>query len=195
MKNPAERLTGWLEAATETEPNDANAMAVSSVGPDGRPSCRMVLLKGLDERGLVFYTNFESRKGRELLAKSYAAALFHWKSQRRQVRIEGRVETVSDAEADAYFASRSRLSQLAAAASEQSRPLRDRSDYETAVSSLEASLRAGGEERPVPRPAHWSGFRILPDRFEFWQDGVGRMHDRDEYLLRSGVWEVQKLYP
>lgn len=189
--DPFALLRAWLDAAETGEPNDYNAMTLATVGADGQPSARVVLLKGLD-RGLCFYTNTHSRKGRELEQNPRAALLFHWKSLRRQVRAEGRVEPVTDAEADAYFASRARVSRLGAAASDQSRPLPSRAVLEQRVAEL--SERYPGDE--VPRPPHWGGYRLLPELFEFWQDMPFRLHDRTVFTLTAGDgWSGSKLYP
>jgi pyridoxamine 5'-phosphate oxidase len=166
-------------------------MAVATATADGRASVRMVLLKEWDVRGFVFYTNLESRKGDELKANPHAALLFHWKSLRRQIRIEGAVELVSDAEADAYYASRARLSRLGAWASEQSRPLPRRGALLARVARYEATY-LGGE---VPRPPFWSGYRVVPARFEFWQDMPFRLHDRIVYMRTPEGWDTMKLYP
>ena len=181
----------WMAEAERSEINDPNAMALASAALDGRPSVRTVLLKGADGRGFVFYTNFESRKGVELLANPHAALLLHWKSLRRQIRIEGAVEQVSEAEADAYFASRARVSRLGAAASDQSRPLPSRAEFERRVEALDA--RYPGDS--VPRPAHWSGFRVVPERIEFWRDMPFRLHDRRLYSRAGDGWERIALYP
>jgi pyridoxamine 5'-phosphate oxidase len=182
----------WYAEARASEPNDANAMAVASVGDNGQPSLRMVLLKGHGPAGFVFYTNFHSRKGSELRAQPMAALLFHWKSLRRQIRIEGPVGPVSDAEADAYFATRARDSQLGAWASDQSRPLPDRAIFE--ARHAEATARFEGGD--VPRPPHWSGFRVAPQRIEFWQDREFRLHERTVFLPDgAGGWTTQLLYP
>ena len=189
---PHEHFAAWLAEAEATEPNDPNAMALSTATRAGVPSSRMVLLKGHDARGFVFYTNHESRKGGELLDNPVAALLFHWKSLRRQVRIEGRVEGVADAEADAYFSSRARVSRLGAIASEQSRRLPERAELERRVAEYDA--RYPGDT--VPRPPHWSGFRVVPARFEFWQDMPFRLHDRTVYEAgEGGGWTTHKLYP
>lgn len=182
----------WLAEATETEPNDPNAMALATVDADGLPNVRMVLLKGMDPTGFVFYTNFESAKGREVLASRKAALLFHWKSRRRQVRVRGPVEIVSDAEADEYYASRPRQSRLGAWASKQSRPLESRFALEKAVAEVAARHPFGD----IPRPPHWSGFRVKPVAIEFWQDGAFRLHDRVVFSRGDdGTWAKARLYP
>jgi pyridoxamine 5'-phosphate oxidase len=186
----------WFEAAQATEPNDPNAMALATATPGAAPSVRMVLLKGhgpeLGERGgFVFYTNFDSRKGGELAANDHVALLFHWKSQRRQIRIEGRVNEVSAAEADAYFASRHPESRLGSAASDQSRPLPSRQVYLDRVEALRARYPDGD----VPRPAHWSGYRVTPDAIEFWQDRAHRLHDRRRFKWTGDDWSSTLLYP
>ncbi len=181
----------WLDEAGRTEPNDPNAMTVATCTPDGRPSARIVLLKDFDARGFVFYTNHEGRKGRELLANPRAALLFHWKSLQRQVRVEGEVETVTAAEADAYFNTRARISRLGALASDQSRPLPSRAELERRVRELDA--RYPGDT--IPRPPHWSGFRVRPGSIEFWQDMPFRLHDRRVYTRAEEGWGVGALYP
>lgn len=183
----------WLKDAEGSEVNDPNAMAVASVDETGLPDVRMTLLKDFDEAGFVFYTNFESKKGVELLTSKKAALLFHWKSLRRQVRIRGAVEVVSDAEADAYFASRPRTSRIGAWASRQSRPLESRFALEKAVA--EYGLKYGLGE--VPRPPHWSGFRVVPSSIEFWHDRPFRLHDRLEFNRSApgAAWEKVRLYP
>lgn len=188
---PIDLFQAWFAEARETEPNDANAMALASVGADGMPSVRMVLLKGADADGFVFYTNFESRKGVELLARPQAALCFHWKSLRRQVRIEGTVETVTDAEADAYFASRARGSQIGAWASHQSRPMAGKAELLKRVGVFTAKFAVG----KVGRPPHWSGFRLVPRGFEFWKDGQFRLHDRLVYRREGQRWRTEVLYP
>lgn len=191
-ENPMTLFESWFAEARASEPNDPNAMALASVADDGMPSLRMVLLKDSDEQGFVFYTNFESRKGRQILAQQKAALLFHWKSLRRQVRIEGEVSQVSEEEADAYFASRPRSSQIGAWASQQSRPLESRFELEKRITKFAAKFSLG----KVPRPPHWSGFRIAPALIEFWQDGAFRLHDRLVYYRESaGGWRTEKLYP
>ncbi len=181
----------WLEEAKASEPNDPNAMTLATATPGGAPSARMVLLKGFDARGFVFYTNAQSRKGDDLAANSQVALLFHWKSLRRQVRVEGRVSPVTAEEADAYFASRHRLSRLGAIASDQSRKLASRAELERRLAEAEA--RYPGDD--IPRPAHWTGFRVDPARLEFWQDMPYRLHDRRIYTRQDGDWETETLYP
>jgi pyridoxamine 5'-phosphate oxidase len=182
----------WLNAARAGEPNDPEAMTLATAAPDGRPSARMVLLKGHDRRGFVFYTNSQSRKGDELAANPHAALLFHWKSLRRQVRIEGAVSPVSDAEADAYFACRSRDSQLGAWASDQSRPLANRDLFEARFDVT----KADHEGRDVPRPPHWWGYRLVPERIEYWTDRPHRLHERRLFALGpDGSWTEGLLYP
>ncbi|MDX1738711.1 MAG: pyridoxamine 5'-phosphate oxidase, partial [Alphaproteobacteria bacterium] len=179
--------------AEESEINDPNGMALATVNKEGQPSVRMVLLKGYDEDGFVFYTNLESNKGQNLSEVPKAALLFHWKSKRRQIRIEGLVEAVSAEEADAYFASRSRGSQIGAWASQQSRPLESRYALEKNVAVYTAKFGIG----KIPRPPHWSGFRIIPNRIEFWQDGAFRLHDRFIFTrpTQDTDWEITRLYP
>jgi pyridoxamine 5'-phosphate oxidase len=190
-RNPIDLFRDWLAEAEASEPNDPTAMCLATVDPAGNPSARMVLLKGIDERGFVFYTNFESRKGQELIAQPRAALCFHWKSLRKQVRVEGPVEPVGDAEADAYFATRARVSQIGARASDQSRPLDSRATLEARVASITAEF----DGKPVPRPANWSGFRVIPQAIEFWRDGAFRLHDRMRFS-RSGLeWATERLYP
>jgi pyridoxamine 5'-phosphate oxidase len=180
----------WLDAAWQREPN-AHAMTLATVGRDGRPSLRAVLLKGFDERGFVFYTNLESRKAVELHERPYAALCFHWKSLARQVRIEGPAEAVSREEADAYFATRPRDSQLGAWASEQSGVLGSRAELETRVE--EFTRRFAGAI--VERPSFWSGFRVVPQRIEFWQERPSRLHDRLLFIREGDGWRRQRLYP
>jgi pyridoxamine 5'-phosphate oxidase len=190
---PLQLFAEWLEEARASEPNDPTAMSVATVDPDGMPNVRMTLLKGFDERGFVFYTNFESQKGTEILATRKAALGFHWKSLRRQVRIRGPVEVVSDEEADAYYNSRPRDSRIGAWASQQSRPLESRFALEKAVAKFAAKYAIGA----VPRPPHWSGFRIQPLHIEFWKDGAFRLHDRIVFGRDSldGAWSKTRLYP
>lgn len=190
-ENPIARFRDWLAEAEAGEPNDPNAMALATADADGHPSVRMVLLKGLSDAGFAFYTNLESRKAGELAANPHAALLFHWKSLRRQVRVEGPVEPVSDAEADAYFASRGRSSQLGAWASDQSRTLADRGTLEARLD--EVKVRFGDGE--VPRPPHWSGYRVVPQRIEFWSDGDARLHHREVFGREGGGWTMRLLHP
>jgi len=190
---PMRLFAAWLEEATGTEPRDPTAMALATVDADGLPNARMVLLKGVDERGFVFYTNMDSQKGRELDARPKGALVFHWKSINRQVRVRGPVERVTEAEADAYFASRPKQAQIGAWASKQSEPLESRLAFEKAV-ALYAAKYALGE---VPRPPHWSGYRIVPTQIEFWQDRPFRLHDRIEFVRidLSAPWNKTRLYP
>ena len=189
---PFDLFDAWYAQARETEINDSNAMALATADAQGRPSVRMVLLKGHGPEGFIFYTNFEGRKAGDLLANPHAALLFHWKSLRRQIRIEGRVERVDDATADAYFASRSRDSQLGAWASDQSRPLDSRETFMARYEEVGARF----EGQDVPRPPHWSGFRLVPERIEFWQDREHRLHERQVYSRNpAGGWDKGMLYP
>jgi len=188
--DPLMMFDAWLAEARASEPNDPTAMALATANGEGRPSVRMVLLKGHDARGFAFYTNLDSRKGEELAANSHAALLFHWKSLRRQVRAEGRVTPVSPEEADTYFASRSRDSRLGAWASDQSRPLETRAMLDARYAEMQA--RFPGD---VPRPPRWSGFRVAPERIEFWTDGAHRLHERRLFVQGSGGWHESLLYP
>lgn len=183
----------WLSQAEEAEINDPNAVALATVDADGLPNVRMVLLKGFDASGFVFYTNFESRKGEEILGRKKAAMCFHWKSLRRQVRLRGPVEVVPDAEADEYYASRPRGSRIGAWASKQSRPLESRFVLEKAVAEYTARYPFG----EIPRPPHWSGFRIKPVSIEFWHDRPFRLHDRVEFRRDTpeSPWTKVRMYP
>lgn len=190
---PFQVFSDWLAEAERTEPGDANAMTLATVDPDGLPNARVVLLKGVDLRGFVFYTNYESAKGQELLASPKAALCFHWKSRERQVRVRGPVEQVSAAEADAYYATRPRGSRIGAWASQQSRPLEGREELEAAVARFEEAFE--GTE-PL-RPRYWSGFRIIPLEIEFWQGRPFRLHDRLVFRRPGAneVWVRTRLYP
>jgi pyridoxamine 5'-phosphate oxidase len=181
----------WLAEAKQSEPNDPNGMALATADTSGRPHVRMVLLKGHGRNGFVFYTNQGSDKGRQLAENAQAALLFHWKSLRRQIRIEGNVIPVSDAQSNAYFASRGRDSQLGAWASDQSRPLDDRATFEARFAEYETRF-AGGD---VPRPPHWSGVRVVPDRIEFWEDRAHRLHHRRLFLPDGTGWTESLLFP
>jgi pyridoxamine 5'-phosphate oxidase len=190
--DPFALFDAWLAEAQASEPNDPEAMALATADEAGNPSVRMVLLKAHGPEGFVFYTNEGSHKGRELAENPNAALLFHWKSLRRQVRIEGEVERVSDTEADAYFATRGRDSQLGAWASDQSRPLASREMFEQRFEEMKARF-AGGD---VPRPPHWGGFRVVPLTIEFWQDRPSRLHERRLFIAQpSGGWTEGLLYP
>jgi pyridoxamine 5'-phosphate oxidase len=189
--DPYDLFDTWYAEAKASEPADPNAMALATTTPDGYPSVRIVLLKGLDRQGFVFYTNVESRKGEELRANPRAALCFHWKSLKRQVRIEGPVTPATEAEADAYFASRHRDSRIGAWASMQSRPLDARATFEARIRDYDAKYP--GEA--VPRPPFWSGFRVTPARIEFWQDREFRLHDRLVFTTTGSGWTTERLYP
>jgi len=188
---PFEHFAQWFTAAREKEPQLPEAVTVATATRDGKPSARLVLMKGFDRRGFVFYTNFESRKGEELAANPHAALCFHWKALLRQVRIEGAIEIVSDAEADAYFASRPRGAQIGAWASPQSQPYQDRVELERRNAEVEARFGSA----PVPRPPFWSGYRVVPELFEFWEDRPFRLHDRFLYRRDGEGWRTERLYP
>jgi pyridoxamine 5'-phosphate oxidase len=191
VTDPFALFDTWFAEAKAGEPNDPNAMALATANAEGRPSVRMVLLKGHGPDGFVFYTNRESRKAGELAANAHVALLFHWKSLRRQIRIEGPVSWATDAESDAYFASRSRDSQLGAWASDQSRPLADRATFETRFE--EAKARFEGQD--VPRPPFWGGYRVTPTAIEFWQDRAHRLHERRLFTRAGDSWSEGLLYP
>lgn len=191
--DPLRLFAAWLEDATAAEPRDPTAMTLATVDDDGAPNARLVLLKGVDARGFVFYTNKNSQKGRELDAHPVAALVFHWKSLNRQIRVRGPVEHVTEEEADAYFASRPKQAQIGAWASKQSSPLESRLAFEKAVALYAAKYAIGA----VPRPPYWSGYRILPLRMEFWHDRPFRLHDRVEFRREAldRPWGKTRLYP
>lgn len=191
VADPFALFGSWLDEAGKSEPNDANAMSLATVDGDGMPSVRVVLLKDFDERGFVFYTNTESDKGRQLLGHPKAALCFHWKSLRRQVRVWGDTSLVTAGEADEYYHSRPRGSQIGAWASQQSRPLDSRATLERRVADITAKY---GEDE-IPRPGHWTGFRIAPRRIEFWRDREFRLHDRMVYTRAGTGWTTERLYP
>ncbi|MEM8541501.1 MAG: pyridoxamine 5'-phosphate oxidase [Pseudomonadota bacterium] len=193
IKDPFVTFADWLKEAEASEPNDPNATALASVDANGMPNVRMVLLKGFDESGFVFYTNFESQKGEEILQQKKAAMCFHWKSLRRQIRVRGDIEVVSNDEADAYYNSRARGSRIGAWASKQSRPLESRFALEKEVAKYTAKYAIGD----IPRPAHWSGIRILPTYIEFWKDGAFRLHDRIIFQREKTdqSWDRSRFYP
>ena len=189
--DPFQLFDDWFADARASEPNDPEAMALATAGADGQPHVRMVLLKGRGPEGFVFYTNEQSAKGDQLRENGRAALLFHWKSLRRQVRIEGAVEHVPGEEADAYFATRGRDSQLGAWASDQSRPLDERGTFERRFDEVKARF----EGQDVPRPPHWGGYRVVPEKIEFWQEGAGRLHDRFLFARTAAGWDLTRLNP
>jgi len=190
---PLRLFAAWFEEAVKGEPRDPTAMSLATVDADGRPNVRMVLMKGFDERGFVFYTNVDSPKGRELDASGEGALLFHWKSLNRQVRLRGPVTRVDDQEADAYFATRPRLAQIGAWASKQSAPLESRHAFEKAIALYTAKYAVG----TIPRPPNWTGYRLLPLTIEFWHDRPFRLHDRVEFRREAAgaPWHKTRLYP
>jgi pyridoxamine 5'-phosphate oxidase len=189
--DPFSIFDSWFKEARETEPNDGNAMTIATVNANGQPSARMVLLKGHGPDGFIFYTNQQSRKAADIAANTKAAILFHWKSLRRQIRIEGSLSTVADTVADTYFATRSRDSQLGAWASDQSRPLDSRETFEARYAEMKAKFEGGD----VTRPPHWSGYCLTPDHFEFWQDREHRLHERRTFDRDGDGWAKGMLYP
>lgn len=191
LNEPFELFGSWFDQAKESEPNDPSAMNLATATPDGRPSSRMVLLKDFDTNGFVFYTNLESTKGRQIAENSHVALSFHWKSLRKQVRIEGTASPVSDEEADAYFQSRPRGSRIGAWASDQSRPMEGMFVLERRVAEYTAKFNVG----EIPRPSHWSGFRIAPQLIEFWSDGKFRLHERIVYHRDGNAWTTERLFP
>lgn len=189
--DPHMLFDAWYAEAQASEPNDPDAVALSTATPEGRPSSRMVLMKKHDARGFTFHTNLDSRKGGEVRGNRFASMLFHWKTLRRQVRIEGEIEPVGEADADAYFATRSRGSQLSAWASDQSRPLESREAFERRYAEVTARFEGG----PVPRPPYWSGLRLVPERIEFWRDREYRMHERRLFVRNVDGWTESLLFP
>ena len=189
--DPIALFDQWLARAGETEPNDPNAMSLATVDGAGQPDVRIVLLKGLSDEGFAFYTNSQSAKGQQLNGQPRAALCFHWKSQRRQVRVRGRVVEVGADGSDAYFQNRARGSRLSAWASQQSQPAANRDELIAAMEATEARFDGGD----VPRPPHWYGYRVVPDQIEFWQDGAFRLHDRIVFSRAKSGWEKTRLYP
>jgi pyridoxamine 5'-phosphate oxidase len=190
-RDPIRLFETWLGEALKKEPNDANAMTLATVDADGAPDARMVLLKGVDAAGFTFFTNFDSAKGRQLIARPKAALVFHWKSLRRQVRVRGEIAAVTPGEADAYFATRARSAQIGAWASDQSRELPDRLALERRIGEMGLRFGLG----MVPRPPHWSGFRLTPRAVEFWRDRPFRLHERQLFERDGEAWTVRRLYP
>ena len=194
INDPITHFQSWLSEAEKSEPNDPTAVALATADSNGMPNVRMVLLKGVDQQGFVFYTNFESAKGDELVVNPQAALCFHWKSLRRQVRVQGSIEVVADQEADDYFASRAKDSQIGAWASQQSRPLENRFALEKAVARFTVKHALGA----VPRPPYWSGYRLVPEKIEFWTNKPFRLHDREVFyrdLRTDNGWRKERLYP
>lgn len=190
--DPFKQFQVWFDEATKSEPHEPNACALATVGSDRQPSVRMVLLKGIDQQGLIFFSNYDSRKGRDLEVNNRAALVFYWGSLERQVRVEGVVERVSEAESDEYFAKRPRDSQFGSAASTQSAVATSRAELERAMEELRRAVGDG----PVPRPAHWGGYRVVPTMFEFWQGRESRLHDRIRFLKSaSSKWKIDRLWP
>ena len=185
------RFKDWFSEAEEKEPNNPNAMSLATSTPDGMPSVRIVLLKEYDEHGFVFYTNLASRKGQELTTNPKASLCFHWKSLDKQIRIEGAIEAVSEEQADAYFAGRPRASRIGAWASKQSQAMEGRFEFEARIAKYTAKFGVG----EVPRPEFWSGFRLLPERVEFWHEHAYRLHDRNVFVIDGAGWRGEKLYP
>ena len=192
LDNPVELFKKWFSEAKKTEINDPNAVAIATADGNNQPTVRMVLLKGLSEKGFVFYTNFESKKGDDLKLNKKASMCFHWKSLRRQVRINGSVEKVSNKEADDYFKSRPYKNKIGAWASSQSKTLGKREDFLKKISEFETKYPS---ENTVPRPSHWSGWRLVPYEVEFWLDGEGRIHERLDYFKKNEIWKKKLLYP
>lgn len=192
VDEPFALLQQWLAEARESEPNDGNAMTLATVDETGMPDARIVLLKGVSEDGLAFYTNQRSTKAQQLDANPRAALVLHWKSLRRQVRVRGTISPVSEAEADAYFASRAAQSRISAIASDQSQPLPDRSVFENRIAELSSIY---GDDDDIPRPPHWGGYRLAPTEIEFWQDQAFRMHDRLRLTRNGDAWTAIRLYP